>query len=264
MGAGTSWSGTLRAAALLSTLALAAVARAGTPASGQPVQHDQNGEARRLAKLSIREYETGEFAQALADAGEAYRLSGAPELLYNLGQCHRALEHWKQAEFSYRNYLHEKPDAPNRAQVLKLIAGMQAKQAASPASPGSPPPAAAPAPDAVVVVPVAPNPFAPAPAAAVAPVAETAEAAPPARSHALAWTLFAASAVAAGFAITGAVRVEQFQATASQVSTSSAATYQANLDTALGGLTNAQNWRTAAFTLGAIAVAAGVAGVFTW
>ncbi len=92
----------------------------------------QTAEVRRLARQSILEYNAGDFDLALRDAKRAYEMSGAPALLFNLGQCHRALGHWKEAEFFYRGYLREKKDVRNRREVLALIANMEAKQAAPP------------------------------------------------------------------------------------------------------------------------------------
>ncbi len=94
--------------ALLATLALGA-----TPAEQQ--------EARDLSKRSIVEYNGGEFEKALADIQRAYDLDPRPGLLFNLGQCHRGLEHWKKAKFFYEGYLRELPDAPNRKAVRALL-----------------------------------------------------------------------------------------------------------------------------------------------
>ncbi len=103
--------------------------------SVSPATH---AEAERLAKQSITDYNVGDFQAALDEATRAYKLEPRPALLYNLGQVHRALHHWEQAEFYYRGYLRGKPDAPNRVAVEKLIDEMQAKQAA-PASTGPTP-----------------------------------------------------------------------------------------------------------------------------
>jgi len=87
-------------------------------------------EAERLVKQSIVEYNVGDFDAALADVTKAYKLRPAPALLFNIGQCHRALHHWEKAEFFYHGYLREKPDAPNRDKVEALIEEMQQKQRA--------------------------------------------------------------------------------------------------------------------------------------
>ncbi len=48
-------------------------------------------QAEALTRRAIVEYNGGEFDQALVDAKKAYGIQPAPALLYNLGQCHRAL-----------------------------------------------------------------------------------------------------------------------------------------------------------------------------
>ncbi|MHB8418070.1 MAG: tetratricopeptide repeat protein [Myxococcales bacterium] len=98
---------------------VAAALLAATPA--------QQDEARQLSRRSIVEYDAGDFEKALADITRAYELDPRPGLLYNLGQCHRALEHWKKAKFFFQGYLHQLPDAPNRKTVRRLIAEGDAK-----------------------------------------------------------------------------------------------------------------------------------------
>ena len=55
-------------------------------------------EAERLVKQSIVEYNVGDFDAALADVTKAYKLRPAPALLFNIGQCHRALHNWEKAQ----------------------------------------------------------------------------------------------------------------------------------------------------------------------
>jgi len=112
-----------------------------------------------LAHRSMVEYDAGEFDKALADATRAYELDPRPELLFNLGQCHRALGHWQQAEFFYRGFLRQRPDSEARAKVEKLVDKMVAKQQelAPPAPPAEPliVPVPAPLPDVAPLAPVA-------------------------------------------------------------------------------------------------------------
>jgi tetratricopeptide (TPR) repeat protein len=86
--------------------------------------------ARELAFRSIREYNLGKFDEALKDASDAYELSGQPALLFNIGQCHRALGNWSKAEFFYRGYLRGNPRARNRDEVTALVEAMREKAAA--------------------------------------------------------------------------------------------------------------------------------------
>ncbi|MHB8420772.1 MAG: tetratricopeptide repeat protein [Myxococcales bacterium] len=155
-------------------------------------------EARKLTLQSIREYNAGDFEASLRDAKEAYELTGLPALLFNLGQCHRMLGHWKEAAFAYERYLREQPQAKNESEVRSLLAQVRAKEAA----------AAAPPEAAVVIVPAAPTPT-PAPAAPVvapaAPAPVAAVTAPPARPRRIipaAWWLGGSGAA---FAIAGTI-----------------------------------------------------------
>ena len=248
--------------ALLSVaiLVLGSSARGTPPAVGP-----SNDEARRLAQRSIREYEASDFAPALVNAQKAFELSGAPELLFDIAQCHRALEHWKQAEFTFRNYLRRKPGASNRRQVLQLIAEMQAKEAQGAAS-------SAPAPPASVAVPEAPRLSAPGPATEVkaewaSPEVAASAAARPAeaRSHALSWTLLGASAAAGGIAAYGAIRVGSYERLLGQLSAQgNYSAYERRWGEAQASQVNTANWQVAAIALGALAALGLTAGVLTW
>jgi tetratricopeptide (TPR) repeat protein len=121
-------------------------------AAAPKLSPEAKARTRELTLRSIREYNLGKFDQALKDAEDAYEISGLPALLFNLGQCHRAMGHWAKAEFFYRNYLRDNPRARNQAEVTELLAQMRAKAAAQAnAPPGTP--AAAPAPPPVATVP---------------------------------------------------------------------------------------------------------------
>jgi tetratricopeptide (TPR) repeat protein len=101
-----------------------------------------DGEARELVRKSMVEYDLGSFEDALSDASKAYENDQRPALLFNIAQCHRALEHWKQAAFFYYGYLRGEPDAKNREAVLALISEMESmekhpnKGASGPRGPG--------------------------------------------------------------------------------------------------------------------------------
>ncbi len=223
---------------------------------------------RELTRQGIREYQIGDFTRALADISEAYKLSGAAALLFDLGQCHRALEHWKEAEFAYRQYLIEVPRARNREEVTKLVADMRARQEAQAAERRSPrpvhvvssgPPAEArrPAPAPSIVLVEAPK----SPAATAPVVAVTVPKTRPAGSHALAIGLFSGAAVAAGFAITGAVRLAGYEGDLGHAAqTQSFTDYQSMA----GRQPNAANWRTASIVLGAVAAVCVLGGVLVW
>ncbi len=204
-------------------------------------------EAQLLANRSAREYDLGHAEDALRDIERAYLLDPRPGLLFNLGQCHRKLEHWKQAQEAYQGFLRYRPNAPNRETVLQLIEQMKLKL--------HPPPAP--------VTPAAAEP----PAASAAPAGATAtevvvtQEEAPSHSHLLGGVLFAAAAVSAGFAIYGAVRVANWQSQAGGLGTPPIYGQYASLQ---NQLPNMNNWEFAASVLGGVAVAGVVAGIFTW
>ena len=142
--------------------------------------HDrgQIAQAEALVRQSMTEYNVGQFDVALDHATKAYLLDPKPGILFNIGQCQRALHRWERAEFFYRGYLRDKPTAQNRKQVEALIADMVAKQKGEAATAAKPP--AAP-PLALAPPPVAPSPIV---------IVEAPTPPPkPTHSHALALTL---------------------------------------------------------------------------
>lgn len=92
------------------TLALAASARA-----------DDGDDARALFAKATHEYKLGRFREAVELYRQAYDKKPLPAFLFNLGQCHFALEEYEQAVFFYEGYLRESPETPNRALVEELI-----------------------------------------------------------------------------------------------------------------------------------------------
>jgi tetratricopeptide (TPR) repeat protein len=90
--------------------------------------------AKALFESGTTHYNLSEYADALKDFKETYRLVNDPALLYNIAQCQRQLGAFEDAARAYRSYRREYPDAPNRAEVDRLIAQMDdaaAKQRAA-------------------------------------------------------------------------------------------------------------------------------------
>jgi tetratricopeptide (TPR) repeat protein len=87
------------------------------------------GYAIQLFKKGSAEYAAGNFAAALDDYTQAYEAAPVAGFLFNIGQCHRALQHWELASAFFRRYLTEKPGAKNAAEVRALIAEADAKPA---------------------------------------------------------------------------------------------------------------------------------------
>src|SRR5690242_1748748 len=92
-------------------LALAATAMA----QAQPSER-----ARLIYDEGVKQYNLRNFDRALQQFKAAYETMPDPALLFNIGQCHHALGHLDEALFSYRAYLHQLPDTPNRDAVERL------------------------------------------------------------------------------------------------------------------------------------------------
>jgi tetratricopeptide (TPR) repeat protein len=84
---------------------------------------------------ATRDYNLGEYRQALEEFRAAYKEHQEPLLLFDIAQCYRQLADKGQAITLYRSYLRELPDAPNRALVEGLIASLDRELHALPAAP---------------------------------------------------------------------------------------------------------------------------------
>jgi tetratricopeptide (TPR) repeat protein len=105
---------------LLFALAGASRVHAGEPPSSPKQQakaHFVSGESH---------YNLNEFAEALREFKEGYRVYPDPVFLFNLGQCERQLDHPEEAIKFYRSFLREQPKAPNRPDVLRKIDELEA------------------------------------------------------------------------------------------------------------------------------------------
>ncbi len=231
--------------------AMIALALAVSPADSQ--------RAAKLGHRSIIEYNASDFAKALEDAKAAYELDPRPALLFNLGQCYRALGNYSEARFSYRAYLREQPDAPNQATVVDLIKQMEAKLQAQapPPPPAAPPPKPEPAPPTLVLAPAAPP-----EAQAPSPWAETtATQAPQGHSHALSIGLGVGALIGAGVSIWGWAQVWSYQSLQGQSKTSPG-TVQPSV--ALSSQSSAQTGQIVGIAAAIVAAGLGTGAIFTW
>lgn len=146
---------------VVSVLALPLVARAQAPSMPAPTAAEL-AEAQRQFELGVADYEAGRLEDALVRISRAYALSGAPELLYNLGTVHERLRDDAEALDAYEAYLRALPDCEDRegveARVRALSATMERETSEASTDDAAP-----------VVVPMPPG--AEVPAASVAPSA---------------------------------------------------------------------------------------------
>jgi tetratricopeptide (TPR) repeat protein len=82
-------------------------------------------QAREHFRRGTTAYNLGHFLEAASEYEKAYEAKESPALLYNLGQAYRGAGEHQKALNSYRAYLREQPDAPNREEVAKLIEGLK-------------------------------------------------------------------------------------------------------------------------------------------
>ncbi len=116
---------------MIKPLMLAAVLLASTTAGAQPkpdaspTDEQKKAEAKALYEKGINHYNLGEFDPAIAAFRQAYGISSAPGLLFNIAQAFRLKKDYEQASYFYTTYLRLKPDAPNRADVEARIGEMK-------------------------------------------------------------------------------------------------------------------------------------------
>jgi tetratricopeptide (TPR) repeat protein len=107
-------------AALFVGLCAARAARADDKATRDAHRHFETAE-----KL----FALGRFDAALTEYEAAYEAKPLAGFLFNIGQCHRNLGDYDAAIFSFKKYLEEEPDAPNKDDVQALITDLEQKKA---------------------------------------------------------------------------------------------------------------------------------------
>jgi tetratricopeptide (TPR) repeat protein len=109
----------------------------------------QAPDATALEASGNKHFELAEYDAAIADFKEAFRVSDAPNYLFNIAQAYRLKKDCRSAATFYKTYLRRVPDAPNAAKVRDRIAEMDtcaATQPAPPPTPTEPPPPTEPTP----------------------------------------------------------------------------------------------------------------------
>ncbi|MBI4510066.1 MAG: hypothetical protein HY698_10560 [Deltaproteobacteria bacterium] len=90
-----------------------------------PVQVDKAQQAKDHYQRGITAYNLGEFDVAVREFKEAYALSSAPGLLFNIAQAYRLKKDYEQALYFYKTYLRLQPDAQNKDDVNARIVEME-------------------------------------------------------------------------------------------------------------------------------------------
>jgi tetratricopeptide (TPR) repeat protein len=104
----------------------------------------QKRQAKEHYEKATRLYELAKYGEAIAEYEQSYMLIGDAALLFNIGQAYRLWDRPEEAIRAYKNYLRQRPDAPNRADVEKKIADLEKVQEEHRRGGAQPPPEAVP------------------------------------------------------------------------------------------------------------------------
>jgi tetratricopeptide (TPR) repeat protein len=85
--------------------------------------------ATRLLADGAAAYRRGQFELARGLYQQSYQLDPRVKLRFNIAQCERRLGRMSAALEHYREYLRMWPDAPNRAEVARMVAELEQKLA---------------------------------------------------------------------------------------------------------------------------------------
>jgi tetratricopeptide (TPR) repeat protein len=120
------WNPLLRRAEIALSALLAFVFETAALADAKPTPESTSA-ARALYEKGLKHYNLGEYARAITMFREAYRLSDAPELLFNIAQAYRlwGQSHCAQALQFYKSYLRVAPASPKSASVEAAIKDME-------------------------------------------------------------------------------------------------------------------------------------------
>ncbi len=90
-----------------------------------PARADNREVARSFYREATSRYDVGEYGKALELFKSAYLAYQDPALLVNMAQCQRQLGAKEEAVRTYKSYLRNVSDAPNRDEVGRIIASLE-------------------------------------------------------------------------------------------------------------------------------------------
>jgi hypothetical protein len=102
--------------ALVSIFAVAPALRAQDPPPA-----DQKAAARRHFEQGTLRFDEGRYQEAVDHFEAAYEITGAAEILYNIGRCHEELGRERTAVTYYERYLEQQPGAADAAEARERI-----------------------------------------------------------------------------------------------------------------------------------------------
>ncbi|HEX4459127.1 MAG TPA: hypothetical protein VIA18_14215 [Polyangia bacterium] len=90
-----------------------------------PAAAKGKAEAKDAFRRALQNYNLSDFKAALVLFKEAYLDYPDPSFLFNIGQCQRQLDDKQEALLSYKAYLREARNPPNRAEVTALVHNLE-------------------------------------------------------------------------------------------------------------------------------------------
>jgi tetratricopeptide (TPR) repeat protein len=85
-------------------------------------------------------YDQANYADAVKEFNEAYRLSHRSDLLYNIAVCYERLQQYDNAIKALQQYLIDKPEAKDKVTIQTRISNLEKQRDAMPPRPVEPPP----------------------------------------------------------------------------------------------------------------------------
>lgn len=94
-----------------------------------PARADKEAMTRAKAYFDagVDAYDQGKYDVALRDFEQAHALSHSPALYFNMAACEEHMEHFQPASLLLRQYLIEKPEADDKANVQQRIHALEAR-----------------------------------------------------------------------------------------------------------------------------------------
>jgi tetratricopeptide (TPR) repeat protein len=105
--------------------AIALLFTVGARCTAAPAYADDGAIAAAHHQRAMASFDVGDYDRALVEFNATYEITGAPSLLFNLGQSHRLRGDNGRALHCYRRYLALEPDASNRRDVERFIAALE-------------------------------------------------------------------------------------------------------------------------------------------
>jgi tetratricopeptide (TPR) repeat protein len=90
-----------------------------------PALADDGATAREHFRHGTSAFNLGHYLEAVAEYEAAYEAKPDPVLLYNIAQAYRLAGENRSAVRVYKSFLHQLPEAPQRAEVERRIAELQ-------------------------------------------------------------------------------------------------------------------------------------------